>query len=346
MWHVLYGPDGLARDEDIDKMKARLGEPDIASLNITALDGTATLRDLQAACETMPFLADKRLVIVRDWLDRPAGKRKPARGAAADPVAQLVEYLPHLPDFTALVVVAESDLAPTHPLLRLAQDKASGGRAKNYELPKNPAQWIAERARRKGGEISPAAASLLSNKINRGNKVDRDHAAEDSRLYLYKLDNELEKLVSYAAGRRVEEADVDLLVGDEAVADIFAFVDAISARDGAAAYRVLHGVLARGEQPLIVLTMIARQFRLLIQAKENSRMAPDELARFLGVHPYVAQKTLQQAGRLGLEELIAAFPAIVDTDLAIKSGRMDDVVALDVLVAGLCAASPASLTEL
>ncbi len=245
--------------------------------------------------------------------------------------------MPGLPEFTALVFVEDDVLPPAHPLVQLAQDKSNRGRVKLFELPRSPEQWIMERAKAKGGQISPAAAGLLSTRINRGNKYDRDHVSEDSRLYLYKLDNELDKLAAYANARRIEEADVETLVAGEEVADMFGFVDALSLRDGAAAYRIMRGVLARGEAPLIVMSMIARQMRLLIQAKENVRLAPDELARLLGVHPFVAKKVAQQVDRFSMAELEQAHIAVAEADFAVKTGRMEDVVALDVLVAALCA---------
>jgi DNA polymerase-3 subunit delta len=193
-----------------------------------------------------------------------------------------------------------------------------------------------ERARSKGAEIAPPAAQLLSAKINRGNKYDRDHFAEDSRLYLRKLDNELEKLTAYATGRRIDTADVELLVADEDVADMFKFIDAVSVRDGRSAYRLMRGILVRGESPLVVMTMLARQTRLMIMAKEHAGLSGESLAQAMGVTLFVAQKSEQQARRFSMSELERAHLAIMDADLAIKTGRMEDLTALDVLVAMFC----------
>ena len=338
MWYVFHGPDGLTRDEEIARLKKKLGEPDIASLNYTVLDATAQLKDIQAAADAMPFLTEKRLVVVRNWLTQPGRpKRKSKADASDDPLAQLAAYLPDVPDTTGLVLAEDETLPATHPVLKLAQDKSKGGFVKLFDLPDDPVRWINERARLKGGQISRPAAQLLSTRIHRGNKNDRDHFAEDNRLYLRKLDTELDKLVAYASGRPIDERDVETLVSDEQVADMFGFVDAIGARDGAAALRILRGVLGRGEQPLIVLTMITRQTRLLIQAKENDRLSPAELAQTLGLHPFVAEKLTRQARNFSMTQLERAHVAVMETDLAIKTGRMEDVVALDVLVAELCA---------
>ncbi|PJF48414.1 MAG: DNA polymerase III subunit delta [Chloroflexi bacterium] len=336
MWYLFHGPNTLARDEEIARMKAKLGEPEMASLNTTVIERSALLRDLIAACDALPFLTDKRLVIAYGWLTGPgASKAKAKPGESVGPLQALLGYLPTMPETTRLVFAEDVTLDDAHPLVKLAADK-TGGVVKRYELPADPVRWIIERARAKGGDISTQAAQLLSLKINRGNANDRDHFESDSRAYLLKLDNELNKLVSYALGRRIESRDVELLVQDEDVADIFKFVDAMGARDAEAAYRAMRGLLARGESPLVVLAHIARQTRLLIQAKENADLSPEQLARVVGVHPFVAKKASQQAGRFSLSELEQAHAALLEADFAIKTGRMDDVTALDMLVAALC----------
>jgi len=343
MFYIFHGPNSLARDEEIAKMKAKLGEPDIASLNTTVLDKSAQVKDLMSAADTMPFLSDKRLVIAQNLLGSlgaPKGRKGKAAKSEGDtergPLQQLIGYLPSMSDTTRLIFAEDETLPPTHPLIDLAGQKDSGGHLKLFDLPENPVRWISERAKQKGGEMSPQAAQLLSTKINRGDKNDRDHFVSDSRTYLHKLDNELEKLVAYAWGRKVESSDVELLVKDEDFADIFKFIDAISLRDGDGAFKFVRGVLVRGESPLVVISHLARQTRLLIQAKENEDLAPDALAQHIGVHPFVAKKVSQQAQRFSMSEVISAHAVILDADVAIKTGKMDDVTALDVLVAAFC----------
>jgi DNA polymerase-3 subunit delta len=342
MWYLFHGPNALDRDERIAEMKAKLGEPDMASLNTTLIERGALLKEVIAACDAMPFLTDKRLVIAENWvsgLGAPKGKKKEAKADAPvhSQLDDLIAYLRAMPETTRLVFAEDGTLAETHPLVKLGADKTSGGTVKAFGLPADPVRWITERAKAKGGGISREAALLLSNKINRGNPNDRDHADTDSRTYLFKLDNELEKLGSYALNRRIESKDVEALVQDEDVADIFKFIDAISLRDAGTAYRVMRGVLVRGESPLVVLSHLARQTRLLIQAKDYPNLGSDQLAQTIGVHPFVAKKVSQQADRFSLTQLEGAHAALLDADIAIKTGRMDDVTALDLVVAAMCA---------
>ena len=333
MWYVFHGPDVLARDEELARLKAKLGDPDLAALNFTRLEQGATLRELIAACDAMPFLTEKRLVVAMNWVSG-LGSGKGRGKKSEESMASLLAYLPTMPETTRLVFAEDATLSESHPLIK--QAAALVGTVKHYAAPADPARWITARAQAKGGDISPQAAQLLASKIS-ASSGDRTQADADARHYLLKLDSELEKLVSYALGRRIESRDVELLVQGEDSADIFKFIDAISARSADAASRAVRSLLARGEPPLVVLSHLARQTRLLIQTKEHPDLSPDQLAKAISVHPFVARKLSQQATPFSMAELERAHIALLQADLAIKTGNLDDVTALDLLVAQWCA---------
>ncbi|MFZ1794710.1 MAG: DNA polymerase III subunit delta [Anaerolineae bacterium] len=339
MLYLFHGPNTLNRDEDIARMKAGLGDETVISLNFTALDAIATFKEIQAACDAMPFLADRRMIVVRGWLGKAGqGRKKNAKESENDPISQLAKYLEELSDTTELILAEDGVLPDAHPISKATAALKKNNRAevKLFELPADPVKWAIERAKAKGGILSREAAVALTTKLNRGNKNDRDHFDEDSRMYLLKLDTELEKLVSFANGREVTARDVEALVAGEDSADIFKFADAISQKETGAAMSEMRMILARGEFPLIVLTHIARQTRLLIQAKENAKLTPDAFAQAIGVHPFVAKKAMQQAGRFSMPQLERAHIACMEADVAIKTGQMEDVAALEILVAEFC----------
>jgi DNA polymerase-3 subunit delta len=340
MWYLFHGPNAIDREERIAEMIAKIGDPEVASMNTSVFTRGATVDDLISECEAMPFLSEKRMVIARNALGGFAGGAKGRKAKpdaeAQSPLDKLLAYLPGMNDAARLIFAEDDLLDEKHPLFKLAEDKAGGGTVKAYGLPTDPVKWITERAKIKGAEIHPQAAQLLSTKINRGDKNDRDHAQIDARTYLPKLDTELDKLAAYCLNRRIESKDVDVLVADEQVADIFKFIDAISLRNPGEAYKVVRAVVGRGESPLVVLSHIARQMRVLIQVKDHSQLNSDALAAAIGVHPFVAKKATQQAGRFQRHELTGAMHALLEADIAIKTGRMDENTALDVLIAALC----------
>src|SRR5512133_1518562 len=94
MWYLLYGLNDIARDEEVAKLKAKMGDDEIAQMNITWLDAGAPFKDIQSACDTVSFLAEKRMVIVRNWLTRTGAQRRKGSKDTDDNVNRLTTYLP------------------------------------------------------------------------------------------------------------------------------------------------------------------------------------------------------------------------------------------------------------
>jgi DNA polymerase-3 subunit delta len=317
-FYVFHGSDELTRAETLADFRSRLGPADMADLNTTLLDGRkVTLAELRHACDAIPFLAEKRLVVVEGLL---------ARAKQEKFLDELAEYILRLPETTRLVFVEEEPLPANHPILQLAQ-KDARGYARQFDPPDAKALpgWVKERAGKHGGEIEPQAAAQLA-------------AVVGGNLRL--LDQEIAKLVTYVnAERAITTADVDAVVPYAQAAVIFDLVDALGRRDGRAAAQTLHRLLDAGEHPLGLLSMIVRQFRLLIQVKELKAEGanPQTIAKELGIHPFPARKLHNQATYFTTAQLEAVYRHLLETDVAIKSGEIEAEVALDLLVAGLAA---------
>lgn len=318
-FYVFHGTDEFTRAETLADFRGRLGSADTADLNTTFLDGRkASLAELRHACDAIPFLAEKRLVIIEGLLTRAVKQEKL--------LDELAEYLLRLPETTRLVFIEENPLPDNHPILQLAQQDARGY-VKRFDPPdaKVLPRWVAERVRKHGGEIEPQAAARLAAAVG-----------ADLRL----LDQEVVKLVTYVnAGRPITIADVDEVVPYAQAAVIFDLVDALGRRDGRTAAQTLHRLLDAGEHPLGLLTMIVRQFRLLIQVKELKAEGanPQTIAKELGIHPFPARKLHNQAAYFTTAQLEAVYRHLLETDVGIKSGEIEAEVALDLLVAGLAA---------
>jgi DNA polymerase-3 subunit delta len=315
-FYLLHGEDNLSRDEEIDKLRARFAaglDPATVEMNTAVFDGkTAALDEIKSACEAFPFLAERRLVIVKGLVA--AMKR--------DAIKALAEYLPALPDWARLVLVEDKALPDNHRLVKLARDHASGFE-RAFHAPRNASGWIRQRAAEHGAEITPAAAAAL---------------AEVVGADLLAADNELVKLALYVDGARsIEVDDVAKLTVYVAEANIFEMVDAVVQGDGKGAISRLHRLLEQ-QDPLSIFGMIIRQFRLLLLTKTHldAGGAPgDALAQAIDVHPYAARKLPAQARDFTMPQLEDFYRRLMDYDMQIKTGRIDAALALDLLVAAL-----------
>ena len=318
-FYVFHGEDEFTRAETLADFKRRLGPPDTVDLNTTRFDGrTLTLANLRHACDAIPFLAERRLVIVEGLLTRITSQK--------EYLAALADYLPRLPETTRLVFVEDKSLSAKHPILKLAQQEERGY-VKRFDAPnaKTLPGWVEKRARKHGGQIEPQAAHQLATVVG-----------ADLRL----LDQEIIKLVTYTnAERPITKADVDAVVPYAQAAVVFDMVDALGRRDGRTAAQTLHRLLEMGEHPLRLLAMIVRQFRLLIQVEELKAQGNTsrDVAKALRLHPFPAGKLCNQATHFTAAQLETVYRHLMNTDVAIKTGKMEADVALDLLVAGLAA---------
>jgi len=341
MFYVFHGDDEFSRAEALADFKARMGDPVTADLNTSYLDGRkVTFSELTHICDAVPFMAQVRLVIVENLLARLAGKQtrggKKARVSKNDKgfLKALLAYLPHLPETSRLAFVEDVTLPGTHPVIKLAQ-REKRGHVRRFRTPDERSggleRWIRDRAKKKDAEIDPRAVHELASFVG-------------SNLRL--LDRELEKLAVYVDDRRpIGVEDVRCLVSYVHEANIFEMTDALGRRDGPRASRLLHCMLDGGNDPLYLLAMIVRQFRIMIQVKDLAERGvhPNDIPARLGMKPFVARKGLSQAAKFSVSQLETIHRRLWETDLSIKTGQMEPVLALDLIVAGLCGSStPAS----
>lgn len=323
MFYIFHGEDEFSRAEEVQKLKAKMGDPDMLALNTALLDGRkVTFSELVQTCDTLPFLTERRLVIVEGLLtrltDKEGGSGKRSK-ENSDFLEELKKYLPQMADTTRLIFLEDKSLGKRHPILTLAE-KCPSGFVKEFTAPQKGSlhKWITQRvAHKKGAGVDPQAVTELAAFVG-----------DDLRL----LDQEIEKLVTFAgAGQTITRENVREMVTYSQEANIFDMVDALGKQDASAATRLFHDLLDKdGASPFYLLTMIVRQFRILLQLKELPHTAA---ASELKLHPFVVQKASNQARNFSAAQLREIYRRLLDIDHAVKTGQIDIVLALDLFIA-------------
>jgi DNA polymerase-3 subunit delta len=325
MFYLFHGEDEYRRSLQLATMKAKLGDPTTVALNTTELDGRRlTLNELISACDALPFLSEKRMVLVNDLaarFERDTGFSAGNSEEGPTFLEQFEEYVNHLPESTRLVLIEEHKIKESNPIHKIVSRSDHGHEHEFAPLRSGELnRWIAQRVEEKGGRIERAALNALA-------------AFVGSNLRL--LDQEIDKLLTYVGPERaVTEQDVQLLVSYAQEANIFDMVDALGKRDTRRAMELMEQLLEGGRHPLYLLSMITRQFRILIQVKElqTKGTSPQDIRALLGLHPYVLDKTRRQAGNFSIEQLEAIYRQLHELDAAVKSGQMEPVLALNLFV--------------
>ncbi len=327
--YILWGEDDFSINRSLEEIKQGLGDQALLATNTATFDGQQlTLDQLKGVCETAPFLAEKRLVIIQGLLGRfearskTRGQRKrpPPKEAAGEDRA-LAAYLTNVPESTVLVLT-DGRLKGTNLILK---QLSAGAEVRTFPILREDRlhQWIKREVAEQATTISPQAVELLA-KLVGGN--------------LWVMSSEINKLALFASGRRIEEEDVKAVVSSAGEASVFAMVDAILDFKVGVAELLLEQLLNRGASSAYLLAMLSRQVRLIVLAKElrRQRKAEEEIQSQLGLAPFPLRKTLEQAQRYPLERLVQVYHKLLEADLSIKTGKFEGGLALNLLIAELC----------
>ena len=322
MIYILFGPDDFSLREKLAELKKELGDSESLAINTNTFEGShLTVAQLISACNTIPFLATNRLVVVEGLLSR-FEQKTGGRDPDWDEWKSLNEHASNMPPTTVLMLI-DGKIGRGNPLL-----KRIAPISKVWEFPllkRGTLQnWVRSRVAKCGGSISPRAVNLLT-----------ELAGEN----LWVLASEIDKLYLYAQGRRIEEEDIRQATSYAREASIFALVDAIVEKKESAAMRLLHQSLTEGMAPAYILVMLSRQLRLLVQALEIRGQGTSliEKREYLGLAPnYPIERLLEQSAGYPMPRLVEVYEKLLETDIAIKTGRWKDDLALDLLVAHVC----------
>ncbi|MBI2113323.1 MAG: DNA polymerase III subunit delta [Candidatus Wildermuthbacteria bacterium] len=150
---------------------------------------------------------------------------------------------------------------------------------------------------------------------------------------LWLLSNEISKLCLYAEGNAVSKADVQALVWGTVQSDIFLTIDAVASAQKKQALGLLSKHIAQGEAPVYLLSMIAYQFRTLLEIKDCAERKVSLSS--LALHPFVVKKGHAQAMRFSLEQLKHIYRKIAQTDREMKTGAIAPEIGVSLLVSQL-----------
>lgn len=326
--YIFHGDDEWAINQAVGKLYNQLGDPVTADMNTTHLDGsTSSDNDLLKAAATMPFLAERRLVIMTSPLSRLKEKESHRR---------FCSILEKLPPSAALVLVIHDQqrfrqgswqwetLHDKHWLCEWAGDHKTRVFIKAFALPnagEMPA-WVQAHAREMGGKFDLDAAQELAGLVENNTRI---------------AEQEVRKLLTYVNYERsVTVKDVQNLTAFHAETSIFEMVDAIAQGNSNKSLELLHRLL-EDQDEYSLFPMIVRQFRQLIQAREllDEGKGVDQIQRVMQVQPFVAKKITYQAGRFSMPRLLQLYGELLQIDIAGKTGEMPTSLALDIFITNL-----------
>lgn len=321
--YLFYGEEEYLKERALENFIHHL-LPQAADFNLDILDGTEVEpASVVALAENMPFFADKRLVLVKNspWFkgaDKTKGneaKIKEEKNSGKE--EPLLNYLANPSPSTCLIFTAGASVDRRKKLYKTIE---TVGQAIDFKAlkPVEMTSWVIDKCKAQGKKINSTAAKNL--------------VEANGKLGLLNLYNEVEKIITYAGERTdITISDVEAVAVKNIDQNIFAVVDDAVSGNLAKALGGINDLLAMKEPPQKILSMLGRQFRLalLADALVQENKSEREIASMLGVHDFVAKKSVLQARRSGTSKLEWALEQLVLIDAGIKKGKHDFLPALE-----------------
>lgn len=285
-------------------IKAIAGEN---TMNLAIYEGkNVDINEVIDNSETSPFFAEYRLIVMDNTgLFKSGGE-------------QLSEYIDSIPQSTVFLFI-EQDVDKRSKMYKAV--KKNGYICEiNRQTEKDLSIWAARIFAKDGKKITSANMSYLIANVGTDMEV---------------LSKEIEKLVSYALNKDViSKDDIDAVCIKQLNVRIFDMVDAISVKNQQKTLDCYYELIAEKEPPMRILFMVARQFNLILQAKDLSArgMNRDQIAQAMRVQGFIASKSINQSRNFSVAELKSALAESVRTEEMIKRGTMDENIGVEMLL--------------
>lgn len=303
--YLIYGEENYLKKQYRDRIRQAVIGDDTINYSYFE-DKKLDVKSLLSAADTMPFFADRRLIIVEN-----SGFFKSAND-------EIVELVKNMPEYLMLVFVEDE------------VDK----RSRLYKAV-NENGYISEMKFQDAGVLAKWIAGMLKN----DNKFMGRQALE---LFLAKtgtqMDNikcELEKLVSYAIEREeITAADVEEVCTTQTTSRIFDMITSISMKDQKKALELYYDLLLLKEPPMRIMYLITRQFNMMLQVKDlvNAGIDNSNIAKTLAIAPFLVGKYIAQARSFSIAEIKNALEDFADTEESVKTGRLDDKMGVELII--------------
>jgi DNA polymerase III, delta subunit len=319
--YLFYGPEEFLKRFYTDSIEKILLTDDLKALNRVVFEGKIEVNAIIDNCETMPVFSDRKVVIVRNsGLFKPQKKAGSEEKKSKPKKDDISDFLADLPPHVCLIFY-ENEVDKRVKVIDVIKKQGLVVEFA-YQKPEELVRWVVKKLKASGKEIDMATAAQL---------------VENSEQGMTEILNEVEKLTSYLGDKqRVTMQEIEKVCTKSIKSRVFDLTDAIAAKNTRKAMMLLNDMVILKEPIPKIMFMIARQFRQILQVKllHESGASNGEIASKLGMMPFIVGKVIKQAESFPASDLKKAMETCLELDLAVKTGRLEDRIAAELLIIG------------
>jgi DNA polymerase-3 subunit delta len=310
--YYFYGDENFLIEEAIREIREKVVGSKLTGFNSSIYYGNEkSPEEIIKTAKTLPIMSKMRLVVIRD-----------ADGFSSKQLEEFLPYLQNPTPSTCLIFTAKTaDIRK-----RFFQEIKKTGRIIQFKpLPEDKlAFWIHREVEKLSKTITHEALSCL---------------VENGGGSLENIYNEIKKVALYIGEKSlIETKDLQDIMVDSATHSIFDLISYLGNKDCENGLKVLDKMLISGEHPLLILTMITRQFRLILQAKEILKRggSKKEIKERLNIPSFSLNQLSEHTEHFSFDELTMSYQYLLDADLALKSSWINRQIILEKLIINLC----------
>ena len=303
--YLIYGEEDYLRKQYKDRMREALIGDDTMNYNYYEGKGIS-VKELIDVGETLPFFNERRLIVVEN------------SGFFSSSQEELAGYLKEKPETTCFLFV-EKDVDKRNKLFKTV---SALGYAANMTAPdeRTLIRWIS-------GILKKEQRFMREDAMR--------HFLERIDTDMENIRRELDKLVVYTDGaQEITVGDIDEVCTVYTESQVFDMVRSVAEKQQSKALELYYDLIAQKEAPMRILYWITRQFNQLYQIKDlQSKGYPDHvIAERMGVRDFVVRKNKTLCQRFSLEELRKSIQICVEREEDVKTGRLNDRMAVELLI--------------
>jgi len=316
--YLLLGREAFLMQETVQLIINAALNDEEKDFNLSIYDMEETSIDTAIEdAETLPFMGEKRVVILKNPFFLTSEKKKEKVEHKLD---KLEQYLNSPAPYTILLFVAPYEKLDERKKITKLLKKQSIVLEMNSLSEKDTIEWITELAEQEVVYFSKEAIDELM-VLTAGD--------------LMILNQELKKISTYVGeGGQVSPDIIRLLVPRTLEQNIFELIDNVIHRRSSEALRIFYDLLKNNEEPIKILSLLVNQFRLILQVKELSGTGygQQQIANTVKVHPFRVKLALQQAKLFSSDELANILLELAEADYQMKTGKKDKQLVLELFL--------------
>lgn len=322
--YLFTGAEEYLMHEAIEKLKNKFIDPSLEALNYITIDGKEMRFDnILNACETLPFMSSKKLVIIRDISEIIENDEN-------DFDKTLGLYVEKLDNYLCLIIMDRSNNLKKTSKIYKSINKLSGIVDFTKLKGKDLNIWIEERLKQNNKKISYSNLNyfLQQSTYNEYNSIKN----------LYDLENELLKVINFSIKDEVTKEEIELVLTKTFDLNIFNLLDSINKKDSDSALKTFNEMHLSNEPVQRIIFMIIRQLRIILIYKlyKIKGYTDGEIQEKLKIKPYEFKKISNQAYNYSENQLKSALDNILELDIKQKTSSHDEKLALEILIINLC----------